>query len=173
MADGVEDGDQRGAGQHGIRQVQRVGIGLTQRLQQADHVIAERPEQAGGHGRQVLRQVKAAGRHQTPQRRQGIIRLIDKPVGRDVRATRQRCLAVPTAPDDVGIEGQDRIAALDGAPLDRLEQEGIGAPLADLQIGRDRGLQIVDPTTDDDLGSTRVPGPGEGLRIDRRTLVDH
>jgi hypothetical protein len=69
----IEDGDDGRTGQDGVGQVQRIGIGLAQRLQQADHVIAEDAEQPCGHGRQARRQVEARGRHQGAQGTQDVV----------------------------------------------------------------------------------------------------
>ena len=68
-----------------------------------------------------------------------------------VIAARQLGLFPPAAPDHVRVERQYRIAALDRAALDRLQQAGVGAFAAELQEGRDRRLQIVDQPPDDDL----------------------
>ncbi len=67
LGDGVEDGDDRGADHHGVRQSQRVGVDIRQPLDQPHHVIAQRPEQPRRHRRQSGRQVQTVGRHQVAQ----------------------------------------------------------------------------------------------------------
>ena len=151
VADRIEDGDQRGTGQHCVRQIERVRVGRAQRLQQPHHVIAEDAEQTRGHGRQVVGQVKPRGGDQGAERLEGRHGLRRELSGRHACAARQLGLLPPAAPDHVRVERQDRIAALDRAAFDRLQQAGIGPVAAELQEGRDRRLKVVDQPPDDDL----------------------
>jgi hypothetical protein len=93
VAHGIEDGNQRRTGQDGVGQVQRIRIGRAQRLEQTDHVIAEDPEQAGGHRRQLAvvadrsnfeAAIKARSDWSGRRRASG-----DEPVGAIVGAARQ------------------------------------------------------------------------------------
>ena len=170
---GVENGDEGGTGQDGVRQVQRVGIGRSQRLQQPDHVIAEHAEQARGHGRQVIRQVKPRGGDQGAQGLQCRCRVGREPAGGECRAPGTVGPTVAAAPDHVRIAGDDRIAAVDGPALDGFQQKGIGPAVADLQKGRDRGLEVVNQPADDDLGPTVRPAGGEGAEARRPRCRTH
>src|SRR5204863_184393 len=71
-------------------------------------------------------------------------------------------------PDEVRLQRDDRIAAAPGAALDALEQEGVRPPVADLQEGGDRRLQVVDQPRPDKLGRASLVCPLEGriLRLD-------
>ena len=151
VADGVEDGDEGRAGQDGVRQVKGIGIGCAQGLQQPDHVIAEYPEQAGGHGREACGQFEPRGRHQGAQGGQGIRKLRLEPFRGNVRAARHLRHAAAAAPDQVRLAGDDGIAAVDGTALDRFQQEGMDTAVPDLQEGRNRGLKVVHQPADNDL----------------------
>lgn len=131
----IEDGDQGRARHDGVGQVQRIGICGAQRLQQAHHVIAEHPEQTGGHRRQIGGQLELGRRDQGAQgfQRGPVFRRED--VGQNVGAARDLGLAVPAAPDHVRRQGDEGVAAVDGAALDRLEQAGVTPPVPDLQEG--------------------------------------
>ncbi|MNN64503.1 hypothetical protein D3C81_1799450 [compost metagenome] len=147
----IEDGDQRRPRHDGVGQVQRIGIGRAQRLQQTHHVVAEDAEKAGGHGRQVVGQVELGGGDQGAQGVQRGPVFGGEAVGEDGLAPRHLGLAVAAAPDDVGGQGDDRIAAVDCAAFDRLQQAGVGTPVSDLEEGRDGRLQVVDQSANDDL----------------------
>ncbi len=157
LGDGVEDGHDRRAGHHRVGQVQRVRVHVRQLLGQADHVVTQGAEQAGGHGRQPRGQVEARGGHQIAQgvqRRLGLRR--ELAAGDGVSAS-DLGLVPAAAPDEVGLHGDDGVPAAPGAALNGLEQEGVGASVADLQIGGDRRLQVVHQPRPDHLGlSVRV-----------------
>ena len=55
------------------------------------------------------------------------------------------------APDQVGLEADDRIAAAHGAAFDRFEQEAHRPAVGDLQEGRDRRLEVGDQRGPDHL----------------------
>ncbi|MNQ83945.1 hypothetical protein D3C85_990510 [compost metagenome] len=137
---GIEDGDQRRPRHDGVGQVQRVGVRRAQWLQQPHHVVAEDAEQARGHGRQVVGQVEPGGRDQGAQGVQRGSVFGGEAVGEDGLAARHFRLAVTAAPDDVGGQGDDRIAAVDRAAFDRLQQAGVGPSVTDLEEGRDGRL---------------------------------
>ena len=165
LPDGIEDGDQGRTGEHGVRQIQRIRIGLAQRLEQAHHVIAEDAEQTGGHGRQVLRQVELRRGDQGAQglkRGQG---LGDETPLDHRRATRQFRRVRPATPDHVRVQRQDRIAALHGAAFDGFQQTGVGAMATQFQIGRNRRLKVVDDAPDQHLRPTGRKAGGEGVEI--------
>ena len=105
------------------------GSGLTsrQRLDQPDHVVAERrrtgrrPSAAGPSGRSMRERGDQVA--QAVQRAAGLGR---EAAGGDVGALGDLGLVAAAAPDQVGLERDDRIAAAQGAALDRFEQEGVG-----------------------------------------------
>ncbi len=165
LADGIEHRHDRGPGHHRVRQAQRVGVHVRQGLDQAHHVVADRPEQAGGHGRQAVGQLDPRAGHQVAQGIQRAARLRLEHAGGAVLALADLGLVAAAAPHQVRLHRHDRIAAAPGAAFDRLEQEGEGPAVADLQIGRDRGLQVVDQAHVRDLGQARVVGGLERREI--------
>ena len=70
---------------------------------------------------------------------------------RDARALRDLRHVAAAPPDQVRLHGDDRVTTPPGPALHALEQEGIGTAVSDLQIGRNRGLKVVDQAGPDDL----------------------
>ena len=66
------------------------------------------------------------------------------------------------APDQVGLDADDRIAAAHGAAFHRLEQEAHRPAAAELQKGRDRRLQVGDQRRPHDLRLAAGVAFGEG-----------
>ena len=57
LGDGVEDGDDLRTGHDPVRQAQGVLVDVRQALDQANEIVTQRAEHAGGHGRQSLGQL--------------------------------------------------------------------------------------------------------------------
>ena len=165
---GVEHDHDGGAHQHRVGNPDRVGVGLRQLLHQPHHVVAKVAENAGGHGRQHVRQLDPAFGDERAQRRQR------RPVaGREAISPvprRAADLGLPShrAPNEIGIESDDRIAPAQRAALHRLQQKAERPRSRDLEEGRHRGLQIRDERGPHDLWlASRVAlGKCHGLRLD-------
>ncbi|MDQ1153347.1 hypothetical protein QE389_000546 [Brevundimonas sp. SORGH_AS 993] len=165
MPDRIEDSDQGRSGQDRVRQVQRIGIGRAQRFQQPNHIVAEHTEQARRHRRQVVGQIEARSGDQGAKRPKGRQGFHDEPPVLDLCAPRDLRPVGATAPDDVGVQRQDGVAALDRPAFHRFQQTGVGAVPTQLQEGRNRRFQVVDQATDDDLGATGRKTGGKGVEI--------
>ena len=76
-------------------------------------------------------------------------------------------LPLRAAPDHVRLEADDRVAAAHRAALDRFQQEGVGPPVGQLEIGRDRRLEVGDQLGPDELRLAGVVGRGEGVEVGR------
>jgi hypothetical protein len=163
LGDGVEHRHDRRPGHDPVRQAQGVGVDVRQALGQADHVVAQGPEHAGRRRRQAGRHLDPRAGDQVAQAVQRAARLGREAAGGDVVAFRDLGLVAAAAPDQVRLHGHDRIAPAPGAALDAFEQEGVGPPVTDLQIGRDRGLQIVDQPGPDHLRAAGLVGGGKGV----------
>ncbi len=137
-------------------------------LDLAHHVIAQIAEQAGRHGRQAGRQFHARGLDQSAQRiqRPGFLRHIG--------AARQGMMIdlghiAAAAPDQIGFQADDGIAAARFPALHAFQQEGILLAFAQLEKSRDWRFQIGDKAAEQDL---RPAGPiklRERLVIRRQT----
>ena len=112
---------------------------------------------------QALGQVDARGGDQVAQAVQRAAGLGLKVALGDGVALGDLGLIAATAPDEVRLHRHDGIAAAPGAALDAFEQESVRLALSDLQIGRDRGFQVVDQSGPDDLRLAGVIGLGEGV----------
>ena len=175
ILDVVEDRHDRGPHEHGVRNVQGIRVGVRQALHQAHHVVAEEAEQPGGHGRQALGQGDARLFDQAAQ-------LVQRLAGTGLER-REVLPGVPidlrpraeTAPDQVRLQADGRVAAAHGAALDRFQQTAVRAALGELEHGRDRRLQIGDQRGPHHLGLTglvRCAELGEiGLRRHRVTTA--
>ncbi len=139
VAQVVEDEHHVGDHQRHVRQAEWVGVGLAQRLDRADQVVAEEADRAAGEGRQVLDRSRLEAGEVLGDRRVGV-------GGVAIGAAGLREDAVAPAQHGAGAEAGEGVAA-DLALLGRLEQEA-GRPLglggAQLQEGRDRRLAVVD-----------------------------
>ncbi len=163
VLDIVEDRDDRRTQEDAVRHAELVGILLRQVLDQPHHVVAHIAEDAGGHRRQALGHLDAA---LADEGTQGIERglflggegiRIGTGVAVDLR------LVAAAAPDHVGLQADDRIAAAHRTALDRFQQEGIGAAVGQLQHGRDRRLEIGDALGPDQLRPAAGVARGEIL----------
>ena len=128
----------------GVRQADRIRIGRRQLLHQPHHVVAEIAEQAGHHRRQLLGQRDAAFGDQRAQRGERRLGQGAKASGFAARRAVDLGARAVGAPDDVGLEPDDRIAAAHRAAFDRLEQEAVGASARDFQKRRDRRFEVGD-----------------------------
>ena len=153
LGDGVEDRHDARPCHHAVGQVERVGIDVGQPLDQPDHVVADRAEQTGGRRRQPRRHLDAGCGHQVAQAVEGAAGLGREAACCDIVAFRHLGPIAPATPDQVRVECDDRVARTERTALDALEQERVGAPVADFQIGRDRRLQVVDQAGPDELGT--------------------
>ena len=101
-----------GPQEHRVGQAERVRVGVRQALDQPDHVVAHVAEQAGRHQRQAVRQVDRGSRRSAgagcpaPARRRARTRR-----GRSARARLISARVAAAAPDQVGLDAQDRVAA--------------------------------------------------------------
>src|SRR5205085_1044294 len=103
---------------------------------------------------------------QRPQCEQRLVRIR---VGREAAGIGPRTpidlrLAVATAPDQVGLEADDRVTAARLAALNALKQEGVVAPLAKLEEGGNRSLEVRDQPCAKNLRHTGVVTPREGRK---------
>ena len=163
LGDGVKDGDDGRPGHDAVRQAGSVGIDVGQAFGQPHHVVAQSAEHAGGHGRQAFWQIDARGGDQVAQAVQRAAGLERELTASDGFSFGDLGLVAATTPDEVRLHRHDGIAAAPGAAFDAFEQEGVGLALSDLQIGRDRGFQIIDQPGPDDLGLTSMVGLCEGV----------
>ena len=159
MAQVVEDEQHVGDHQRHVGQAERVGVGLAERLDCADQVIAEEADRAAGERRQVLdrREPEAARCSATAAYGSGA-----SAASRRRPASRSRDPVAP-AQHRAGAEADEGVAA-DLALLRRLEQEAgrpLGLARAKLEEGRDRRLAIVDETGADrhHVAARRARGP--------------
>ena len=141
----VEHHDQRRADQDRVGNADRIGMAGGQLLHQPHHVVAEIAEHAGRHRRQAVGQRDAAFGDQRAQRLER--RLAGRARSRRAWRCALRLISARApfdAPDQVGLEADDRIAAAHRAAFDRLEQEAHRPRARDLQERRDRRLQVGD-----------------------------
>ncbi len=123
ILDGIEGDHQRRPHEDCIGNADRVGTGRPQILHQANHVIAEIAENAGGHRRQRIRQRDAAFGDECAQRLERRRSGRRKRVGIILsRAVDFGALAVG-AKNDVGFETDDRIAPAHLAAFNRFKQK--------------------------------------------------
>ena len=131
---------------------ERVGSLVGEALDQPHGIVAHVADDAGGNRRQVARQLDARLRQECAQRLQGR-ELLDL----EGLAVRQR-LAVDLgpvaegAPDDVRSDADDGVASAHGAALHRFQETAHGLPIAQLQGGGDRRLEVGDEPRPHDLG---------------------
>ena len=170
LGDGVEDRDDGRPRHDAVRQVQRIGVDVGQPFDQPDHVIAHGAEQAGRRRRQAGGQVDARGGDQVPQAVERAALLRGEGAGGDGFALRDLGGVAPAAPDKVRIERDDRIPRPERAALHALEEEGVGTAVADLQVGGDRRLEVIDQPGPDELGRA---GPVGLLELRKRRLDGH
>ncbi len=169
LANGIEHGDDAGSGHDAVGQAERIGVLGAQRFDQANEIIADGAEQARGHRGQLFRQIEPRRGDQRAQAVERAAGLRCPRVARDVVALADLGRVAAAAPDQVGREGDDRIAAAPSAALHGFEEERIGLAARDLQPGRDRRLEVVDDAAPDDLDPTRAVGRGERLEPWLRT----
>ena len=145
-----------------------IGSGLAgaQALHPPHHVVAEIAEHARRHRRQARRQLDARFGEQRPQRLERIAGAGDEGVRVVQRAPVDLGPLAGRAEDEVRVEPDHRIASALGAALDRLEEEHVaGASARELEIGRDRRLEIGDQRRHRDRGAARLVGAREGLVV--------
>ena len=154
MAEVVEDDEQVGDHQRHVRQPERVGVGLGQRLDGADQVVAEEPDGAAGERRQALDRSRPVAAELLGDGRVGVGRVVLRPlrVGED---------AIDPAQYRARRDPDERVTA-DLALLGGLEQEAgsaLGLAGAQLEEGGDRGLAVVDEgrADRDDVAALRQP----------------
>ena len=140
----VEHHDDGRAHQHGVGNADRIRIGRRQFLHQPHHVVAEIAEHAGRHRRQAVGQCDAAFRDQRAQ-------CLERRLGAGHEGIRLRARAPVDlgaraigAPDQVGLDADDGMAAAHCAAFHRLQQEAHRLAAAELEKGRDRRLQVGD-----------------------------
>ena len=151
VAHRVEDRDDRRPQQDRVGQAERIGRNIGQLFDEPHHVVAEIAEQPGRHRRQAGRQRHAAFADQCPQRRDRRRAVGCEGVGVRPRVAVDLGFAVQAAPDQIGLEPDDRIASARLAALDALEQERVVTALAEFEERRDRRLQIGDALGIEDL----------------------
>ncbi len=135
----VEDEHHVGDHQRHVGQPERVRVGLAERLDRADQVVAEEADRAAGERRQPLDRRRPVAGEVLGDGRIGVRR-----VHRRAAVLAQR--AVAPAQHRARADADERVAA-DLALLGRLEQEaGSARRLAGSQLeeGRDRRLAVVD-----------------------------
>ena len=144
----------------------RIGLGRSEPLHAPHHVVAEIAENAadiggrpGGIAMRDSASSALSASSGSPGQGDESIRIGERPpVDLGVIAAR--------AEDDVGVEADHRIAAALRSALDRFEQEHITRAAArQLEIGRDRRLEIGDQRRDRDLRLASHIGAGEGFVI--------
>ena len=141
VLDRVEHDHDGRAQQHRVGDADRIGIGRRQFLHQPHHVVAEIAEDAGRHGRQRVGQLDPAFGDQRAQGRKR--RLV---AGREGAPRRAVDLGAPAdgAPDQVGLEPDDRIAPAHRAAFDRFQQKAHRPAAGDLEEGRHRRFEVGD-----------------------------
>ena len=162
----VDDQHHRGAQHDRVGQAERVGVDVRQALDQPDHVVAEVAEEAGGHRRQLRRQLDPALGDQRAQARERVGGLVLPAVGVEAGGAVEPRRGAAALPDQVGLHAHDRVAAAHLAAGDALEQEAVLARLGQLQHQRDRRVEVGDQPGPDHLVAARGEGGGEVL--DRR-----
>ena len=165
---GVEHDHDGGAHQHRVGNPDRVGVGPRQLLHQPHHVVAKVAENAGGHGRQHVRQLDPAFGDERAQRRQRRPVAGHEAISPVPRRAADLGLPSHCAPNEIGIESDDRIAPAQRAAFHRLQQKAERPRGGDLEEGRYRGLEIRDERGPHDLWlASRVAlGKCRGLRLD-------
>ena len=153
VARAVEHHHDGRADQQRLGHADRIGLGRRQALHAPHHVVAEIAENARRHRRQAGRHVDARFGEQRSQRLERIAGAGDEGVRIDERPAVDLGALAGRAEDEVGIEADHRIAAALRAALDRFEQEHVARAAArQLEIGRDRRLEVGDQRRDRDLG---------------------
>ncbi len=157
MAQVVEDEQDVGDHQRHVGQAERIGVGLAQRLDRADQVVAEEADGAAGERRQALDRGEPVGGKPLGDSGVGVGRL-----ARVALAVAQH--AVAPAQERARADADERVAT-DLALLGRLEQEA-GRPLglagAQLEEGGDGRLAVVDEARPD---RHDVALAGKGTRL--------
>ena len=167
---GVENDHDAGAHEKGVGRAHRIGLDVRKLLDQPHGVVAQIAEHARRHGRQVLGDVELGGVEQFAQRleRAGLAGL------EGVRVLEWALVdfghVAVRAPQHVGIEADNRIAAAHGAAFDGFEEEGVGPVRGELQHGRDRRFKVCDQLRGDKLGRSSGVALGE---IGKRRLDLH
>ena len=156
----VDDEDDRGAHHDRVGQAEGVGVDVRQALDEADHVVAEVAEEAGGHRRQAVGQLDGALGDEGAEARERVGRLVRPAVGVEAGGAVEAGARAAALPEEVGLHADDRVAAADLAAGDALEQEAVLARLGELQHQRDRGVEVGDEAGPDHLVAAR----GEGRR---------
>ena len=157
--------------EHRVGQAEAVRIGVRQALDQPDHVVAHVAEQSGRHQRQPpgrsirlsaisWRRLASAGSAQGSN-----ASAVEAGAPVDLGAV------AAAAPDQVGLDAQDRIAAADRAAGHALQQEAEGAAIGELEQGRDRRLQVGHQRGRDHLRPARLVGGGEARRSPAATSM--
>ena len=158
---GVENHHHAGAHEKGVGRAHRIGLVAGKLLDEPHRVVAQIAEHARRHGRQMLGDVELGGVEQLAQRleRAGL-------AGLECVRVLERALVdlghvAVRAPEHVGIEADDRIAAAHGAAFDGFEKEGVGPVGGELQHGRDGRFKIGDQLGGDKLGHSSSVVLGE------------
>ena len=144
MAHVVEDDQHVAHHQRHVREADRVGIRLAQRLHRANQVVAEEPDRAARERRQVVDRRQPVAAEVVADRRVGVGGTVaGARLGAGGRIARPLAEhAVLPAKHRAGAEAEKGVAA-EASLLGGLEQEA-GALGAQLEEGRDRGLAVVD-----------------------------
>ena len=148
-------------------------------LDQAHRVVAHVADHAGGDRRQLGRQVDARLGQERAQRFEGRQLLGLEGVRMALRLAVDLGLVTEGAPDNVGVDADDGIAAAHRTALDRFQQAAHGAPVGQLEHGRDGRLEIGDQARPYHLRSAgRVvlgehAGGGLGLEVPAEILGAH
>ena len=163
--DAVDDQHHRRAEHQRVGQAERVGVDVRQPLDQPHHVVAEVAEEAGGHRRQLGRQVDPAlGDQRARGSPAGRRRPRAPGVGVEARRTVEPRGGAAALPDQVGLHPHDRVAAAHLAAGDALEQEAVLARLGQLQHQRHRRVEVGDQAGPDHLVAARRRSPRRSPR---------
>src|SRR5262249_42457914 len=135
---------------------------------QPHHVVAEITENSGCHGREHVRQIDAAFGDERAQCRQRRTRAGRKGVRALPRAAVDLGSPGDGAPNEIGMEANDRITPADRAPFDGFQQKTRRPRSRELEKRRYRSLKVRDQRSPHDLSlAARVAfGKSRGLWLD-------
>ena len=161
----VEDQHQRRTDQDRVRHAARIRCHLRKLLDEPHGVVAHEAENTGGHRRQRFGKHNGAFGQEVSQRlkRRRIVR--DESIGIGHRRPVEGSRLADGLPDDVRRKADHGITAARRSPFDRFEEKTHRPPVAELQVGRNRRLQVGDKARPDYLRRALVVDLGEPILL--------
>ena len=167
---GIEDDHHGRTHQDGIRHTELVGRHIGQLLDKPHVVIAEIAEHARGHGRQVWRRLDARALQKGAQRCECRRGLRLERVAARARALIDLRTIPEGAPDRIGFEADDRVAAADLTSLDGFEKKAQRPAIGQLEHGRDGRFEVGDEACPHELRAALPVGSRKC--VERRLDLD-